>query len=177
MQEIFINETTKQDEQYNAKTAEEKYANVAEFLDFKRRVWDVHHPNIPQPDTWFPSNSGNTDDDDIVVDQEIQSLKCPITLQLLEKPVRNTNCPHVYSLDAIRELVRHGHGRCNCPVAGCTAKVSMDSVREDKVMARKIREEKARVEERAAETSMEVQELPEEMSEIMYDDEDVKVQR
>jgi E3 SUMO-protein ligase NSE2 len=126
---------------------------------------------MPPPATWFGTE---TIDDDIVVDQEIQSLKCPITLTLLEKPVRNTNCVHVYSLNAIKELVRQGRGKCECPVAGCAAEVTMDGVREDKVMARKIREEMAREEERENERPHDVQELTEGMSEIVYEDDDIK---
>ena len=108
--------------------------------------------------------------------QEIQSLKCPITLTLLEKPVRNTTCPHVYSLEAIKQLINHGRGSCECPVPGCGARVTLNSIREDKVMARKVREEKAREEERANEQSREVHELTEGMSEIVYEDDEVKLE-
>ena len=59
--------------------------------------------------------------------------------------MRNTDCPHVYSLEAIRELVRHGRGRIGCPVAGCGAQVSMGSVKEDKAMARRVRVERERI--------------------------------
>jgi len=84
----------------------------------------------------------------------------------------------VYSLDAIKELVRHGGGSCMCPVSGCEAQVTMEGVREDKVMARKIREEKARQEERLTMDGREIQELTEGMSEVIYeDDDDVKVER
>jgi len=110
------------------------------------------------PENWFTSTGS---DDDIVIDQEIQSLKCPITLQLLEKPVKNVNCPHVYSLDAIKELVRQAGGRCHCPVSGCQKEVTMKGVREDKVMARKVREEIVRQEERADEERMDFQEITE----------------
>lgn len=87
--------------------------------------------------------------------------------------MRNTNCPHIYSLDAISELLRQGGGGCSCPVSGCAAQVRMDRLREDKVMARKVREERAREEERG---ERDVQDLGD-MSEIIDDDEDVKVER
>ena len=108
-------------------------------------------------------------DDDLIIDQEIQSLKCPITLSLLEKPVRNDNCPHVYSLDAIKELVRHGHGQCKCPVAGCVADVNVKSVREDKAMARRVELEKNRLEERMDEGPDDVHEITEGTSMIIED--------
>ena len=173
LNEIYMNDVQKRDTQYTAKSAKEKYGSASEWLDFKRRVWDIKHENQPPPEDWF---GNRTTDDDIVLDQEIQSLKCPITLTLLEKPVRNTTCPHVYSLEAIRELVRQGRGSCACPVAGCQARVSMNSVKEDKVMERKIREERAREEERAVDRSRDFQELSEEMSEVIYEDDDVKLE-
>jgi SUMO ligase MMS21 Smc5/6 complex component len=83
---------------------------------------------------------------------------------------------HVYSLGAIKELVTLGRRKCNCPVAGCAAEVTMDSIREDKVMARKVREEKIREEERRNEGPRNVQELNEEMSEIIYEEDDIKLE-
>jgi E3 SUMO-protein ligase NSE2 len=139
------------DDNYLSKTAREKYDQAAEFLDFKRRVWDVNHTNVPPPRSWFEEAP---EDDDIVVDQEIQSLKCPLTLQLLEEPVRNSTCPHVYSKAAILEVIRHGKGMVPCPVAGCSARVTEKQLREDKVMARKVREEKAK-----EDVSMEVEDV------------------
>jgi E3 SUMO-protein ligase NSE2 len=156
----------------------EKYAHIAEYQDFKRRVWDVQHPDmdIGAPETWFGDDAQEEMDDDIVLGQHIQSLNCPITLMRLEKPVKNTKCPHVYSLDAIQQLVRHGHGSCKCPVSGCQADVTMEGVKEDKVMARKLREDKAREEERAADGDREVQDITEEMSEVVYDGEEMKAE-
>ena len=160
------------DSQYDKKNPEDKYARVAEFQDFKRSVWDVNHQNQPAPENWFKNVEDV--DDDIVLGQEIRSLKCPITLMRLEKPVRNTKCPHVYSLDAIKELVRHGKGKCQCPVAGCEAQVTMQTIREDRIMARKVREEQAREEERDAEAVGEFMDVTEAMSEIIYESGEIK---
>jgi len=171
----------KRDAEYNSKPPAEKYANISEYQDFKRRVWDVKHPNQPEPSSWFTLDAtapgadtadADDEDEDIVMGAQIQSLKCPITLTLLENPVRNDKCPHVYSLDAIKELVKQGRGHCTCPVAGCSAVVTMKGVREDKVMARKVREERIRIEEREQEGRGEVQEVGEGSS--MMIDEDVK---
>jgi E3 SUMO-protein ligase NSE2 len=166
LNEILVNETTRESKTYLAQTDEKKYANVAEFQDFKRGVWDIMHKNKPMPENWFTSTEA---DDDIVIDHEIQSLNCPITLQLLEKPVKNVNCPHVYSLDAIKELVRQAGGTCRCPVSGCQKQVTMKGVREDKMMARKVREEKVRQEERADEEMTDFHEITEGEMSMMED--------
>ena len=73
--------------------------------------------------------------------------------------------------------MRQGHGKCDCPVAGCAAEVTMKGVREDKAMARKVREEKAREDERVAEGRSDAQEITEGMSEIIYEEDDVKLER
>jgi E3 SUMO-protein ligase NSE2 len=167
-----LKEVRRRDALEDKKSPAEKYGNVSEFLDFKRRVWDVKHANQPAPATWFPTATIGTameEDDDLILDQEIQSLKCPITLSLLEKPVRNDNCVHVYSLNAIKELVRQGRGHCKCPVAGCSAEVTMKSVKEDKAMARRVMLEKNRLEERMDEERDEVHEIPDGTSMIIED--------
>jgi SUMO ligase MMS21 Smc5/6 complex component len=163
------------DAAYAAKTPREKYENIAEYRDFKRGVWDIHHKNQPPPISWFVSPDTAMEDDDVVVDQEIQSLKCPLTLVLLEKPVRNKQCPHVYSLDAIKQVIKNSGGSCVCPISGCGTIVTLNSIREDKAMARKVRDEKERLEEAAAEGMRDVQDLYTDGTQTMY--EDIKIER
>lgn len=77
---------------------------------------------------------GGDDDDDIEIEiQETQGgatqanlnhLKCPITGRLLERPVRNKVCKHVYSHEGILAHIRaktsrHRNATCPCPVGGC----------------------------------------------------------
>ena len=116
------------------------------------------------------ANPGVPEDDDVVIGSEIQSLKCPITLQLLEKPVRNAGCPHVYSLEAIRQLIRHGGG------AGIEAEVTLGSVREDKSMARRVREERERIELEREVGGRDVQEVGDESMDFGEEEEEVKVE-
>lgn len=137
-------------------------------------VWEAKHDE-PAPESWFSTGVEEEEDDDLVMGPAAQSLKCPITLVLLEKPVRNTSCRHVYSLDAIKELVKQGRGRCECPVPGCGAYVNMAGLKEDKVMARKVQEEKAREEEREMLGGREAEMVGDD-TEIVYgeDDEEMK---
>jgi SUMO ligase MMS21 Smc5/6 complex component len=175
--ETFVSTTRALGVAYNDKTPMEKYANVSQYMDFKRGVWDVNHEHQNPPESWFVDANGaeeeEEEDDDLVMGKAIQSLKCPITLMFLEKPVRNTLCPHVYSLDAIKELVRQGRGSCECPVPGCDAHVTMAGVKEDKGMARKVRQERAREEEREALGGRDAEAVGDE-TEIYGEDDDVK---
>jgi hypothetical protein len=62
------------------------------------------------------------DDDDIEFlnhqSSSEKSLKCPITMVLLEEPVKNKTCKHVYSKAGIMQLMGQ-KGFCKCPVPGC----------------------------------------------------------
>lgn len=76
------------------------------------------------------SKTTGEDDDDDDDDLEMvggdaaldaNKLKCPITTMLLDQPLRNTVCNHVYSKAGIDQLLKGaGRRKVGCPVAGCT---------------------------------------------------------
>ena len=84
----------------------------------------------------------SSDDDDLEVLPPTQesaqnALVCPITLTLLEKPVRNKLCKHLYSRDAILTQInfhsRRKGTRCKCPVSGCANEnVTKDQLEDDR---------------------------------------------
>jgi len=47
------------------------------------------------------------------------SLKCPVTGRLIEDPVKNTVCGHVYSREGIMSHIRAKGQHARCPVTGC----------------------------------------------------------
>lgn len=106
---------------------EDDYRQNQHYLNFKRRIWAIHHPDEPLP--W------EKDEDIVESSQSTTSLLCPISRQMMVHPVKNRKCNHVYELDNIRNLMtnhfksrhnrRAGHQRpCPCPVAACQATVS-----------------------------------------------------
>ncbi|RUP28570.1 hypothetical protein BC936DRAFT_138712 [Jimgerdemannia flammicorona] len=72
------------DEYENQPEAAKYFGNEA-FVDFKQKVWEVHHPDQEMP----PLNPRPVDDDLVIGTQRV-SLKCPITQTLLVNPV--TRC-------------------------------------------------------------------------------------
>lgn len=96
------------------------------------------------------------DDGDVEIDSERISLKCPITLLPLRDPVTSIKCPHSFEREAIEQMIRNSgtypSARSNlprkkhvqCPV--CTVQLSLEDVRSDPVLARRVR----RANERAA---------------------------
>ncbi|KAG0196863.1 Ubiquitin-conjugating enzyme E2 2, partial [Mortierella sp. GBA30] len=118
---------------------------MPELLDFRSKVWDVHHTRDSMPTMASTGGAGGDDDDDedmeIVVSgaSSIQELKCPITTNYLEDPVTSSACKHSFSRAAILALIRSG-GRSSslCPVHGCNRPVTAEMLQPNKALARKV---------------------------------------
>ena len=96
------------------------------------------------------SRNVNNDDDIEVMgngrgaESQAASLMCPVICTLLENPMKNKVCGHIYSLAGLKHLLRNSR-RCACPVAGCqNNNVTMEQVEEDVETQFKIRREKRR---------------------------------
>ena len=96
------------------------------------------------------SRNVNNDDDIEVMgngrgaESQAASLMCPVICKLLENPMKNKVCGHIYSLAGLKHLLRNSR-RCACPVAGCqNNNVTMEQVEEDVETQFKIRREKRR---------------------------------
>ncbi|KAJ6095771.1 hypothetical protein N7486_006517 [Penicillium sp. IBT 16267x] len=141
-------------------------------------------PPLPHSSTWFqhledpnatsaasqnasgPRNSTRSrrepspaeSDDDIAIQRERISTKCPLTLLPYQDPVTSTKCPHSFEREAIHDMIARsgmqvpvGPGRgarrvraVKCPV--CSTPFTADDLRPDPVLLRRVR----RAEELAA---------------------------
>ena len=104
--------------------------------------------------------TGEDDDDDLEMvggdaALDVNKLKCPITTMLLDQPLRNTVCHHVYSKAGIDQLLKAaGRRREKCPVAGCTnGDLQRNQLVEDIQVGMLVKRYKAR-EERARRNKM-----------------------
>lgn len=90
------------------------------------------------------------DSDDIAIQRERISLKCPLTLLPFQDPVTSTKCPHSFEREAIMDMIsRSGRyapdanrpGRrlraVKCPV--CSNLLTSEDLRTDPVLLRKVR--------------------------------------
>jgi len=107
------------------------------------------------------------EDDDIEVGGVTQDFKCPLTLTPLQDPLtsfvsfftfracpdfdRITNsrkvCKHSFSGAAIREYLSRGVKKC--PAAGCNKKITLNDLKEDRALERKVKEHARRAAMRA----------------------------
>jgi len=72
------------------------------------------------------------------VDSE-QQMKCSLTSNFFENPVKSTQCNHTYSLDALRSMI--GKKRSiKCPYYGCNnTELTMDQIEEDVEMTMRVK--------------------------------------
>ena len=89
--------------------------------------------------------SNNDDDIQIMSGQQDASLKCPITTALLEEPMKNKVCGHVYSKPGILQMIGRVR-QCKCPVPGCgNNRVTVDQLEPDVEMDTLVRRERRRL--------------------------------
>jgi SUMO ligase MMS21 Smc5/6 complex component len=58
-----------------------------------------------------PSPAENGDDDDIEIEGEHISLKCPLTLLPFKDPVTSKKCPHSFERNAILPMIQSSEAR------------------------------------------------------------------
>ncbi|KAK9457205.1 zinc-finger of the MIZ type in Nse subunit-domain-containing protein [Dipodascopsis uninucleata] len=132
-----------------------KYSTHPNFINFKRVIWEsqFNDEDMPAIEDWFDENGQSmsineikerqqNNSDDLVVAQERRSFKCPISLTVLRDPVTSTVCKHSYSREPLTELIvntaRRRTGTIECPVAGCNKMISLEKVRPDTALARRV---------------------------------------
>lgn len=143
--EMFIDHMKREQDKYTLLSLTARYARHNEYRDFKRVVHDARHGDtvpLGHEDTWFTEAGEpalgvtqivNEDEDDLVIDREKVSTKCPITFQTLKDPVTSTKCggrgggQHTFEKSAILDMIRtsgshYGGARKKsiaCPIPGC----------------------------------------------------------
>ncbi|CCJ29695.1 unnamed protein product [Pneumocystis jirovecii] len=111
----------------------QKYSKKNEYIDFKQRIWDVHHQNIP-----MSQNESFFQDDDIIISYLNQNIKCPLTMRYLEEPMKSRVCGHYFSKHAILEILKCNNGKCICPIVGCNKIIDNSILIPDKIMERRV---------------------------------------
>jgi hypothetical protein len=137
--ELFVDRQTRKKDEYTSISLGGRYSKNNAYIGFKRMVHDAKFQEmraLPHADTWFQeggspapgvTHPGNSDDDDIVMDREKISTRCPLTFQTFKEPWTSTKCPHTFEKSAILGMIMAsnvrlggGGGRAvQCPMSGC----------------------------------------------------------
>lgn len=166
---------------YNQLSAHQKYGLNNDYIAFKQ-VWHYgmfpeNTVPLPEASHWFNAagepvkygqnrgadgNEGNEEngadhgaedeDDDLVVQREVISFKCPLSLVTMVDPYRSRLCKHTFERDAIIEYLRGGPPATRnlpkkCPQTGCEVEFTAADLVPDTVTRRRI-QHAAQVEKR-----------------------------
>ncbi|KAL2857961.1 zinc-finger of the MIZ type in Nse subunit-domain-containing protein [Aspergillus pseudoustus] len=174
-------------EKWEGLTLTERYSENNSYVGFYRIIHEAKHPGddpppVPHASTWFAhledpnvrsrrrnsrsalprqrQRSASVDSDDVAIERERISLKCPLTLVLFKDPVTSTKCPHSFERAAILDMIagssmtvpapgqNPGPNRrpprvrgVKCPV--CSEVLTENDLREDLVLLRRVRRAEA----------------------------------
>ncbi|KAG6376960.1 hypothetical protein JVT61DRAFT_995 [Boletus reticuloceps] len=141
--ETYENEVKRRVGEHENKTTRQKYASNDVYVEFKQGIYEVQNPGemIPPINDLVQREDGDPsdDEDELEVGGVTQDYKCPITLVILEEPMTSTLCGHSYSRAAIQEFLRAGRTGQLCPASGCNKRITMDNLRVDKELEKRIK--------------------------------------
>lgn len=106
---------------YNSKPQKERYGESAsDYVNMRESIWKINHrKNMPNINMEYSDYSD--DDEDLVVEETVQSFKCPLTKKYFESPLTSKVCGHSFSSTAILEVIRSSDDyRILCPVPACS---------------------------------------------------------
>jgi len=112
--------------------AEQQHVDKA-IKSLTKKVWEMNNKGKPMP--------GQEDEDMVVVNNEELKgpRKCPLTNDVLENAVKNSECGHSYSEEAVLAYLKNqrkakkqkAHTPVGCPVAGCKQMLSEETLKPD----------------------------------------------
>ncbi|KAL1882519.1 hypothetical protein Plec18167_002935 [Paecilomyces lecythidis] len=169
-------------EKWEGLSLRERYTTNNDYIGFYRIVHDAKHPGDdipppPHPSTWFSHledpnavargissparrtrrgrnrSASPAGSEDIAIERERISLKCPLTLLTFKDPVTSTKCPHSFERQAIEDMLAHSSTTepvpsrdgsrprrvrsVKCPV--CSVSLTLQDLRPDAVLLRRVR--------------------------------------
>lgn len=159
---------------YAEMNAHQKYGLNNDYIAFKQMLHVSMYPEddvqLPDASQWFYASgepvpygpaAGNADvngngegdfdgadaDEDLVVQREVISFKCPLSLVTMVDPYRSTVCKHTFEHSAIIEYLRPAGGPRNagtqpkkCPQTGCDKEYTAADIVPDTTMRRRIQQ-------------------------------------
>jgi hypothetical protein len=116
-------------DEYAALSMKQRYAQNNDYIEFKKTWYDAMYQdqevNLPHPSTWFDAQGrpnmrgaaagGDDDDEDLVIEREVRSFRCELSLGPITEPYTSRVCHHTFQKSAVVEFMRNNGGRGHCP--------------------------------------------------------------
>ncbi len=121
--------------EYDSLDMYRKYGLNNDYITFRKALHEAQHPDdgavLPDASTWFDksgrptlqrgvddADSSMDEDEELVVQREVISLICPLSLRTMQEPYSNNRCKHTFEKNVILEFL--GRGTKTCPQTGCS---------------------------------------------------------
>ncbi|QBM85547.1 Zinc-finger-containing protein [Metschnikowia aff. pulcherrima] len=118
----------------------ENYLKTNMLYQYLKHVgFILENPEDPLPD--------DSKDDELAVSGGKISLKDPISMEYFTEPVQSLKCLHVFEKKYIYQQLGH-RPQIHCPITGCDALVTSRDLKDDKLMALRVKVSQARVKTR-----------------------------
>lgn len=116
----------------NGKTQRQRYGQSKAYERYRSKVWQAlnEEPMPPLVDI-IPAETDEVEEetDDIAMyGSSKEQYKCPLTLRIMENPMKSKVCRHAYEREAILDFL--GNALKECP-AGCRTKMKKKDLYED----------------------------------------------
>ncbi len=134
---------SKRADDYARMTAHQKYGLNNDYIAFKQTWHEAMYPEgdviLPDASAWFNADGrpakygpnagsdagkggsdgsgGDDSGDDLVVEREVISFRCPLTLVTMTDPLQSRKCNHTFEREAIMQYL--ATGPMKCPQTGC----------------------------------------------------------
>lgn len=126
--------------EYASMTAHQRYALNNDYAAFKKlwhdSIFGDEGVPLPDPSRWFDRDGNpvagqgggaganqqqeDDSDEDLVIEGEVHSFTCPLSLEPLSEPFTSRKCNHTFQKAAIVEWLGRSHVQKICPQTGCS---------------------------------------------------------
>uniref|UniRef100_A0A0K3CB41 Uncharacterized protein n=1 Tax=Rhodotorula toruloides TaxID=5286 RepID=A0A0K3CB41_RHOTO len=144
--------------QYRAKTVRQRFIDNERYVEYRHLVWEsfTNGSAVPPVKKFLPREDSDeeSDDEDIELGAETTTYRCPITIQVLEDPYSSfvSLSPSAWFGDAIKAIIQQNHGSVDCPETGCHKRLTLQTIKPDEGLARRVAAYKRRVKEGRTQT-------------------------
>ncbi|GAA5860407.1 hypothetical protein JCM8547_000294 [Rhodosporidiobolus lusitaniae] len=138
-------------DEYGAQTPRQKFLSHKQYKEFTEQVWEqlTNGGAVPNVKRFLPREDADEEesDDELEIGAQQQNYTCPLTLEIFVDPYSSTVCPHSFSGDDIKDLIRQNGGSVQCPNSGCPKRLTLANIERDTALNKRVEAHQKRLRE------------------------------